>query len=77
MFLQQLINGLILGGAYALISVGLTMSFGIMKISNFAHVTIYMLGGYACYFFGQRLGLPFFCFRRPGHGGHRPCGHCL
>ena len=60
MFLQQLINGLILGGAYALISVGLTMSFGIMKISNFAHGTIYMLGGYACYFFGQRLGLPFF-----------------
>jgi branched-chain amino acid transport system permease protein len=59
-FLQQLINGLILGGAYALISVGLTMSFGIMKISNFAHGTIYMLGGYACYFLGARLGLPFF-----------------
>jgi branched-chain amino acid transport system permease protein len=59
-FLQQLINGLILGGAYALISVGLTMSFGIMNISNFAHGTIYMLGGYACYFFGARIGLPFF-----------------
>jgi branched-chain amino acid transport system permease protein len=59
-FLQQLINGLILGGAYALIAVGLTMSLGIMKISNFAHGTIYMLGGYACYFFGARIGLPFF-----------------
>jgi branched-chain amino acid transport system permease protein len=60
MFLQQLMNGIIIGGAYALISVGLTMSFGIMHISNFAHGVIYMLGGYAVYFFGMYLRLPFF-----------------
>jgi len=49
-----------LGGAYALISVGLTMSFGIMNITNFAHGTIYMLGGYAMYLFSMVLNLPFF-----------------
>lgn len=60
MFFQQLVNGLILGGAYALISVGMTMIFGIMNISNFAHGTIYMLGGYCVYFFSMAFGVPFF-----------------
>ncbi|HYB19885.1 MAG TPA: branched-chain amino acid ABC transporter permease [Thermodesulfobacteriota bacterium] len=60
MFFQQLVNGLILGGAYALISVGMTMIFGIMNISNFAHGTIYMLGGYGVYFFSMAFGVPFF-----------------
>jgi branched-chain amino acid transport system permease protein len=59
-FFQQLVNGLILGGAYALISVGMTMIFGIMNISNFAHGTIYMLGGYCVYFFSMAFGVPFF-----------------
>ena len=60
MFFQQFVNGLILGGAYALISVGMTMIFGIMNISNFAHGTIYMLGGYCVYFFSMAFGAPFF-----------------
>ena len=60
MFFQQLVNGLILGGAYALISVGMTMISGIMNISNFAHGTIYMLGGYGVYFFSMAFGVPFF-----------------
>ena len=60
MFFQQLANGLIVGSAYALISVGLTMSFGIMNFANFAHGTIYMLGGYCMYFLSMSLGLPFF-----------------
>jgi branched-chain amino acid transport system permease protein len=59
-FFQQFVNGLILGGAYALISVGMTMIFGIMNISNFAHGTIYMLGGYCVYFFSMAFGAPFF-----------------
>jgi len=59
-FFQQLANGLIVGSAYALISVGLTMSFGIMKFANFAHGTIYMLGGYCMYFYAMFFGLPFF-----------------
>jgi branched-chain amino acid transport system permease protein len=57
--LQQLVNGVILGGAYALISVGMTMIFGIMNISNFAHGTIYMLGGYCVYFLSTVLRQPF------------------
>jgi len=60
MFLQQVVNGLVLGGAYALISVGMTMIFGIMNISNFAHGTIYMLGGYAIYFLSTVFKQPFF-----------------
>ena len=60
MFVQQLLNGLILGGAYALISIGLTMIFGIMNFTNLAHGAIYMLGGYAMYLASQVLGLPFF-----------------
>ncbi len=60
MFLQQVVNGLVLGGAYALISVGMTMIFGIMNISNFAHGTIYMLGGYSVYFLSTVFKQPFF-----------------
>lgn len=60
MFLQQIVNGLILGGAYALISVGMTMIFGIMNIANLAHGTIYMLGGYCVYFLSTVYGQPFF-----------------
>jgi len=59
-FLQQIVNGLILGGAYALISVGMTMIFGIMNIANLAHGTIYMLGGYCVYFLSTVYGQPFF-----------------
>ncbi|MCB2192375.1 MAG: branched-chain amino acid ABC transporter permease [Deltaproteobacteria bacterium] len=60
MFVQQLINGLIMGGAYALISIGLTMIFGIMNFTNLAHGAIYMLGGYAMYMASTVAGLPFF-----------------
>jgi branched-chain amino acid transport system permease protein len=59
-FFQQLTNGLIIGSAYALISTGLTMSFGIMHFSNFAHGTIFMVGAYFMYFFCMFLGIPFF-----------------
>ena len=45
-FLQQLINGLSLGSIYALIALGYTMVYGIIKLINFAHGDIYMLGAY-------------------------------
>ena len=60
MFFQQLVNGLVMGGAYALISIGLTMIFGIMNFTNLAHGTIYMLGGYAMYMASTLAGMPFF-----------------
>lgn len=45
-FLQQVINGLSLGSIYSLIALGYTMIYGIIKLINFAHGDIYMLGAY-------------------------------
>jgi branched-chain amino acid transport system permease protein len=44
---QQLVNGLTLGGVYALIAIGYTMVYGILLMLNFAHGEIYMIGGFA------------------------------
>lgn len=44
---QQLVNGLTLGGVYALIAIGYTMVYGILFMLNFAHGEIYMIGGFA------------------------------
>ena len=46
MFIQQILNGLTVGGVYALIALGYTMVYGILKIINFAHGEIYMIGAY-------------------------------
>ncbi|MBI5417146.1 branched-chain amino acid ABC transporter permease [Candidatus Poribacteria bacterium] len=46
MFVQQLINGITLGGIYALIAIGYTMVYGIIELINFAHGEIYMLGAF-------------------------------
>lgn len=45
-FLQQLLNGLTVGSAYALIAIGYTMVYGIIGMINFAHGEIYMIGAY-------------------------------
>ena len=45
-FFQQLVNGLSIGSIYALIALGYTMVYGIIKLINFAHGDIYMLGAY-------------------------------
>ncbi|WP_416324432.1 branched-chain amino acid ABC transporter permease [[Eubacterium] hominis] len=45
-FLQQLVNGLSIGSIYALIALGYTMVYGIIKLINFAHGDIYMLGAF-------------------------------
>ena len=47
MFFQQLVNGLTIGGVYALIALGYTMVYGIIELINFAHGEIYMIGAYA------------------------------
>jgi len=46
LFLQQILNGLIIGSVYCLIAIGLTMIFGVMNISNFSHGDLAMIGGY-------------------------------
>ena len=43
---QQLINGLVIGGVYALIAIGYTMVYGVLSMLNFAHGEIYMIGGF-------------------------------
>lgn len=59
-FIQQVINGLMLGSVYALLALGYTMVYGIIKLINFAHGDIYMLGAYFGYFFIKVLHLNFF-----------------
>src|SRR6267154_4352512 len=49
-FFQQLINGLALGAIYALIALGYTMVYGILRFINFAHGDVFMLGAFAGYF---------------------------
>jgi branched-chain amino acid transport system permease protein len=48
-FGQALVNGLLLGGVYALIAAGLTLVFGVMRVINFAHGEFVMLGGMSTY----------------------------
>ena len=48
--MQQLINGISLGSIYALLALGYTMVYGIIKLLNFAHGDVYMLGAFWGYF---------------------------
>jgi branched-chain amino acid transport system permease protein len=50
-FLQQLINGLSLGSIYALIALGYTMVYGVLRFINFAHGDVYMIGAFAGFYF--------------------------
>jgi branched-chain amino acid transport system permease protein len=50
LFLQQFFNALSLGGLYALIAIGYTMVYGILRLINFAHGDIFMLGGYIAFY---------------------------
>src|SRR5690606_5151511 len=52
------VNGLIIGLFYALMAVGLTMIFGILKVVNFAHGEFYMIGAYAYTLVSLGLGVP-------------------
>lgn len=56
-FLQHCINGLSLGSIYALIALGYTMVFGILKLINFAHGDVYMVGAFVGYYLSAFLGL--------------------
>ena len=53
--IQQLINGLFLGSIYALMALGYTMVYGIIKLINFAHGEIYMIGSFIGYFLIHQL----------------------
>lgn len=57
--LQQLINALQLSSSYALLAVGYTMVYGVLRLINFAHADIFMVGAYIGYFAFLGLGAPF------------------
>ena len=52
-FLQQLVNGLALGAVYALIALGYTMVYGVLRFINFAHSEVFMAGAFAGYFLAR------------------------
>jgi branched-chain amino acid transport system permease protein len=56
-FFQQVINGLSLGAIYALIALGYTMVYGVLRLINFAHGDVYMLGAFAGFYLANALGL--------------------
>ncbi len=60
MFTQQLINGITVGGIYALIALGYTMVYGILKIVNFAHGDVFMVGSFLGLLFVQNAGMPIY-----------------
>jgi branched-chain amino acid transport system permease protein len=57
-FLQQLLNGLALGAIYALIALGYTMVYGVLRFINFAHSDVFMVGAFVGYYLGRLLPGP-------------------
>ncbi|MGB4827150.1 MAG: branched-chain amino acid ABC transporter permease [Paracoccaceae bacterium] len=58
-YLQMGLTGLNLGLMYALIAIGLTLIFGVMRIIQYAHGEMYMLGAFTLYYWHAELGLPY------------------
>jgi branched-chain amino acid transport system permease protein len=54
---QAVINGLLIGGVYALVSIGVTLIFGVVKIVNFAQGEFVMIGMYISFFLSTQLGV--------------------
>src|SRR3954453_1515326 len=54
---QAVINGLLIGGIYALVSIGVTLIFGVVKIVNFAQGEFVMIGMYITFFLATRFGI--------------------
>nr|WP_175559962.1 branched-chain amino acid ABC transporter permease [Clostridium uliginosum] len=59
-FMQYLTNGISLGSLYALIAIGYTMVYGILKLINFAHGDIFMMAAYFAFFGVATFGLPWY-----------------
>jgi branched-chain amino acid transport system permease protein len=56
-FLQHLVNGLSVGTIYALIALGYTMVYGVLKLINFAHGDVYMVGAFSGFYLATALGV--------------------
>jgi branched-chain amino acid transport system permease protein len=60
LFLQQLVNGLVIGIIYSLVAIGLTVIYGIFDIINMAQGTFFMIGAFTAYFLTHNLGISYF-----------------
>ena len=56
-FFQQLLNGIAWGGIYALVALGYTMVYGVLRLINFAHGEVYMVGAMTGYYVAHALSL--------------------
>ena len=73
LFMQYLTNGISLGSLYALIAIGYTMVYGILRLINFAHGEIFMMSLYFAFYGADFPSLvPHLC---GGHFTHSPAGH--
>src|SRR5271157_4143317 len=54
---QAVVNGLLIGGVYALVSIGVTLIFGVVKVVNFAQGEFVMIGMYISFFLATRFGI--------------------
>jgi branched-chain amino acid transport system permease protein len=57
LILQSAVSGLLVGGMYGLVALGLALAFGVLKVLNVAHGELVMLGGYAAFFLFSEVGL--------------------
>lgn len=57
LILQQILNGLTLGGVYSLVALGLTLVYGILQVPNFAHGAFYMAGAYVAFYLMSAMGV--------------------
>src|SRR5450759_3359549 len=57
-FIEQIINGVIIGSMYALVGSGIALIYGTMRVLNLAHGEFYMLGGYFVFFLVVTYGIP-------------------
>src|ERR1700751_5963265 len=57
-FFQELVNGVTTGALYALVALGFSMVYGVLKLLNFAHGDLYMVGAFGGYFVLQWFGGP-------------------
>jgi branched-chain amino acid transport system permease protein len=57
LFIQQVLNGIMLGSIYSLVALGLTLEYGILHIPNFTHGALYMVGAYVTFLLAASLGM--------------------
>lgn len=75
--IQQLVNGISLGSIYALIALGYTMVYGIVKLINFAHGDVFMVGAFIGFFAIAKFHMSFFSgtYHFDVNLCHTGCGH--